>query len=661
MQKKWIVKEKHEAESRALASAIGVSTVIADILLHRGISEPQAAELFLHPERQAYADPFSYKDMDKAVGRILLAIERQEKIVIYGDYDVDGITSTTLLMRNLSAMGANADYYIPNRQTEGYGFNKDALEAIYKDGAKLIVSVDCGISAVEEVSFMEGKLDIVITDHHLPQQELPPALAVVNPHRIDCTSEEKNLAGVGVAFKLCQALWKRSRGIVFEGDLEIVALGTIADMVPLLGENRRIVKAGLDKMQHTEILGLKALIEASGLKDKQIREDQVGFVLAPRLNAAGRIGTAGKGVELLLAEDAARASAFAGQLNDENAERQLLEHHILELAERQLQKVDAAKAHALVLAGDDWHPGVIGIVASRIVDKYYRPVVVIGIKDGIGKGSCRSIRGFHMYKALEACRDHLLGFGGHAQAAGLSLQADQIDAFRQALDAYAAAQLQPDDFIPSVEVEQLLPIEEVTMDLIHELETLAPFGMGNPRPLFGCRNVRGAYAKSLGAQGQHLRFSVDGREGESISAIGWNMSEQVALVNQEPVDVVYSPEINEWRGRQNLQCKLQALSPSLQLDKFPSREMLAGLYVFLRQQKDAAGKITADKGELWRLYQQNGASLPFYSLETGLSIFCELGLLETAEDGNYFMGPPPAQKLELMESYLYRQGIRNKC
>lgn len=648
-------------ESQHLATETGISPVVAALLLHRGIHTAAEADLFLHPAQQEFYDPFLLKDMDRAVKRICQALEAKEKIVVYGDYDVDGITSTTLLMRMLQRLGANAAYYIPDRIREGYGFHKEALEHIAESGAGLLISVDCGISAISETAAMKGRLDIVITDHHLPQAELPTVTAVINPHREDCPYPEKNLAGVGVAFKLCQALWQQIKKTSFESDLEIVALGTIADIVPLLGENRRIVYQGLKQMESTEIIGLQALLEAAGLKDKAIGEEQIGYVLAPRLNAAGRMGSAGRGTELLLSEDRAKADRLAMELNEENAQRQLLERSILALAEQQLQTIDVSRKHVLVLSGEGWHPGVIGIVASRIVDKYYRPVVIIGVQDGKGKGSCRSIRGFHMYEALTACRELMTAFGGHAQAAGLSILPENIPALSEALEQYALEHMQPDDFVPSVDIEAELPMEKIDFQLIHELEKLAPFGAGNPRPLFGCRRVRGSYARSMGAQGQHLRFSIELSQGENLTAIAWNMGDQVSMVNREPVDIVFSPEINEWNNRQSLQCKLQAIAPSLQQDKFPSRDTLAGIYVFLRRRKQGDDSIQGSIDDLLQAYQKEKAETSFYIMQTALSVFEELGLLRRGDVGTYFMQDAPKQKLELTESYLYRQGMNEKC
>ena len=482
---------------------------VAGFLVHRGLSDAAAARRFLYPEtEQESYDPFLLRDMDKAVARICQAVEKKERIIVYGDYDVDGITATTVLVRCLRQLGADVSYYIPNRLTEGYGFKAEALRKIKDGGADLLVSVDCGISAVAEVAGIAAELDIVITDHHLPGPTLPAALAVVDPHRKDCTYPYEELAGVGVAFKLCQALWRELRQEEYEQDLELVALGTVADIVPLLDENRKFVKIGLQRMPHTAIVGLQALLAAADLKGKAITAGQVGFVVAPRLNAAGRVAAAAQGAELFLMEDPARAMELAAKLNVENSQRQELEHEILGEAEKQLRQIDTEKARVLVLAGEGWHPGVIGIVASRIVDRYYRPTVVIGIKDGIGKGSCRSIKGFHMYDALTASKDTLLGFGGHAMAAGLSVAADKIDALRASLDAFAAAHLSAEDYAPVLALEAELPPEAMDMKLLEDLAKLEPYGMGNPQPLFACFHIQGCRADAMGREKQHLKFEI---------------------------------------------------------------------------------------------------------------------------------------------------------
>ena len=549
MLKEW---KRYEAapEAKKLARELDVTELTAQALWHRGFRTPEEAQEFLHPEEMPFHDPFLMKDMEAAVERIERAIKKREKIVVYGDYDVDGMTATALLVHNLRALGALTSYYIPDRKKEGYGFNLKALESIAESGAGLLVSVDCGIASVEDVRSMGGLLDIVITDHHLPGENLPPALAVVNPHRADCPYPDKNLAGVGVAFKLCQGLWQKLKGEEFAGDLELAALGTVADIVPLVGENRKIVKAGLVKLQESDFLGVRALVEVAGLTDKEITAGHIGFMLAPRLNAAGRLGSGLDGVRLLLSRDIDEAERLAQELDSLNGERQAIEAEILAAAEAELQagEVEPEDMQAIVVAGKGWNPGVIGIVASRLVEAYYKPTVVLSIQeDGVCKGSCRSIEGLHMYEALTACKSELMQFGGHEMAAGLSVREEKIDDFRRALQDYAGKTLSAADYVPKVTVEFELMPHELTFQMIEELSLLEPYGMGNPKPAFGCREIRATEAQAMGKQREHLKFQV-GSNSQPVTALYWRHSELAPIVNAEELDMIYTPDINEWNG-----------------------------------------------------------------------------------------------------------------
>ncbi|MBO4853193.1 MAG: single-stranded-DNA-specific exonuclease RecJ, partial [Schwartzia sp.] len=498
MRKKWSIIGTADASDQAFAEQLGVSTFLAGILRRRNISDVQKARAFLNPEQlQAYYDPFLMRDMDRAVARIRQAIEASEKIVVYGDYDVDGITATTLLVRALRRLGAVADYYIPKRE-EGYGLHTESLKKIAEDGAGLVVTVDCGIAGTAEIDAVRGVIDVVVTDHHLPGDTLPDAAAVVDQHRADCEYPFKDLAGVGIAFKLCQALFRVMKDEEFDDDIELVALGTVADIVPLLSENRKLVKIGLSRMKETKLQGLRQLIDVAGLSGKEISSGQIGFMLAPRLNAAGRLETAMRGVELLMTEDENKARDIALMLNELNGERQQVEADILEQAKKQLASVDTAAARTLVVAGKDWHSGVIGIVASRLVDLYYRPTVVVSLQDGVGKGSCRSIKGFHLFDALTAAKDTLVQFGGHEMAAGLTVLPENIGALQEALDDYAKKNLTEEDYIPCLELEAELRPEEITINLVKELALLEPYGMSNPRPLFCCLGIWGSGAHAIG-------------------------------------------------------------------------------------------------------------------------------------------------------------------
>jgi len=642
-------------EAANLARELGVTRSLANILWNRGICNREAAEVFLQPQKQNFYDPFLLKDMDKAVSRIIKAIDNEEKIVVYGDYDVDGMTATALLVHNLKALGANVDFYIPHREREGYGFNLPALQGIAA-GASLLVSVDCGIASVDDVSAMKGKLDIIVTDHHLPGEELPLALAVVNPHREDCPYPDKNLAGVGVAFKLCQALWQQMHGQSYEQDLEIVALGTVADIVPLIGENRKIVSAGLKRMRHSSFAGMRALVEVSDIRDEELNTGHVGFRLAPRLNAAGRIGSARKGVELLLTKDEAEAESLAMELDMLNSQRQTIEQDILAKAEAELAGQDVNNLPAIVVAGDKWNPGVIGIVASRLVDKFYKPTIVFSKQEnGICKGSCRSIEGLHMYEALTACKDHILQFGGHSQAAGLSVSLDELEAFKGAFEQVAESALTPQDYVPKVKVEMELPPEEITFDLVEELAKLEPFGMANPKPLFGVRGIRGRAAQAIGKEGQHLRFQV-GQENHPLTALLWNRSDYAGIVNSEVLDMVYSPAVNEWQGNRSLQCMVDSIAPADGERIFPEREQLVDIYRFLYRIQQNEDYIPYTAEELTVDFCREGRHISLYTMSLGLRIFQELNLLRMDLQENCYYLPKASGRMDLEASPTYRNG-----
>lgn len=555
-----------------LAENLQISETIAGILLHRGITDPVAADEFLHSEKQSFENAFLLKGMTTAVERIQRAIVNQEHITVYGDYDVDGITATALLVRTLKRLGASVTYYIPDRQAEGYGFNIEALKQLCDEGTKLLISVDCGISALQEVEAFAGKLDIIITDHHLPGTELPKVLAIINPKQVDCKYPDKNLAGVGVAFKVCQALWETMENALFAEDLDIVTLGTVADIVPLLGENRLLVKRGLAELNHSQNIGIKALIQICNLSDKKIDTGHVGFMLAPRLNAAGRLDSALIGVELLLSEDENQVYKIAKQLDDENVKRQVVEKEILVKVEQLLAQIDITQEKVLLIAGDNWHTGVIGIVASRIVEKYYKPVLIIGVHDGVGKGSCRSIRGFHMYEALFACKDLLEAFGGHAQAAGLTVKPENIPALRKRLNQIAAEKLTEQDYIPVLDIEENLNVCDVDRGFLDELSCLEPYGMGNPRPTFACDNVELFDIRQIGKEGTHLRFKLK-QDKVQATALAWNMGEDADRLKQvNTADIAFQPELNEWQGHVSIQLKTQAIrtyqKKSTELDIF---------------------------------------------------------------------------------------------
>ena len=656
MLKEWMVRAD-TAEGDMLAQEIGAAPLIGQILWGRGIRSAKEARAFLHPEDEPFHDPFLMMDMERSVERIWNAIHSGEQIVVYGDYDVDGMTSTTLLMKHIRALGGKVSYYIPNRFTEGYGINGAALAQLAAEGCDLLVTVDCGIASVQTVAETAAGMDIIITDHHLPGVVLPPAYAVVNPHRADCLYPDKNLAGVGVAFKLVQALWQMERGRLCTADMDIAALGTIADLVPLVGENRKIVRLGLRVMSEHPCEGIAALIRVAGIEGKAINTGMVGFQLAPRLNAAGRIETARSGVELLLAEDVREADRIAGELNALNTERRNLEQSILMEAETFLSDV-TPDVSAIVVAGEAWNAGVIGIVASRLVEKYYRPSIVLTRQGDVCKGSCRSIAGLNMYEALSACRDMLIQFGGHEMAAGLTLAWDRVEDFRRAFANYVYTHLKIEDFTPKISIEGLVPPTDWTIEKIEELALLEPYGMGNPRPIFGVRDLRPRTAAAIGAEGKHLRMEVGTRE-KRVPALYWNYGEWVEIVTEEAYDLAYVPSMNEWQGVTSVQCMVDSLLPAAQERIFPSRALLRRVYTFLIGQREADDRISYGAIALTRRFSHSVEHISSYTMACALCIFRELGLIAPLPEGGWqFI--PPSGKRELMDAPTFRRHEERK-
>lgn len=662
MNKLWKLKADDSEAKTKLADELNISKFLAGLLIHRGINDIDEARNFLCTEEMPFHNPFLMKDMDKAVSRISSAIDNKEKIVIYGDYDVDGITATSLMVKNLRKMGADVEYYIPDRQSEGYGFNDDALERLWHSGTELLVSVDCGISAINEVETVQEKMaacpeepsmDIIITDHHTPGDVLPDVVAVVNPHRQDDSYPFEDLCGAGVAYKLCQALYKVREHKDFQDDLDIAALGTVADIVPLRDENRKLVKMGLSAIENTDNIGIRALVEVSGLTGKKISAGHIGFMLAPRLNAAGRMMSASSGVKLLLSTDKAASTEIAQELDDINTVRKETENDIFALAKAQIDENGYGERPAIVVAGEGWHPGVIGIVASKIVEEYYRPTVVIGIQDGVAKGSCRSIAGMNIYNALQACEGELLGFGGHAMAAGLSLAPDKIDLFRHNLEEYAGSVLSPEDYVPVVDVESELMPKDITLDMVAEIERMEPFGMGNPGPVFSAHSIRGSYAKKRGKEGQHLVFKVDSLEG-SVDVVGWNMGEMADDVNRQNVDILFVPEKNEWNGRVTAQCNLR----DLVISKTPllCRDVMKEIYIHIMMTAGKNGGTAVPYGldELFQMLNAKGTNMNFDAFEAGIRVLLELNLLTKKNDG-FEMVPTKGGKLNLLDSATFRK------
>jgi len=549
--------------TRHLARELSIPLPLAGLLAQRGHVDPERAKTFLRPTLDDLSDPGTLLGMENAVTRIVQAVETGENILVHGDYDVDGQSATALLTRALCEAGARAIPFVPHRLRDGYDFGPAGLAEAARLKAGLIITCDCGITAVETVSQAnEGGIDVIVTDHHLPGAELPRAVAVVDPQQAGDESGLGMLCGTGIAFKLLQAL-VAPLGLPPTYPLhalDLVALATVADVVPLVGENRTLVRHGLRLLQQTRWVGLQALIRSSGLEGKTIRAGQVGFILAPRLNAAGRVGEAADGLRLLLSDDPAEAAALADRLEVRNTERQDLDARILEEAIALVeQDFDATRDSAIVLGGEAWHPGVVGIVASRVVERYGRPAFLIAFEGDTGKGSGRSISRFDLHGALVECGDLLERYGGHKMAGGLTIARNRFDAFRERFTQVARRQLEPDSLGPEQRVDLLIGLDDATDDLERLCRYLEPCGMGNPSPVFGIRDVEFEEPRVVGHG--HLKGVL--REGRHrLDAIGFNLAERSegVLGGGKRVDAALRLEQNEFRGKSTLQARVLALT-----------------------------------------------------------------------------------------------------
>ena len=658
--KKWSITRPDEAAAGALTKGSDLEPLCAAVLAARGIRTVQAAADFLGSDE--LSDPFLIRDMQEAAEVINEAVESGKPICVYGDYDCDGVTATVMLYSYLECLGADVRFYIPER-SEGYGMNEASIRQLAQEGVSLIITVDNGIAAIEEAEFAASLgVDLIVTDHHLPHESLPQAVAIVDPRRADDHSPFKGLCGAGVAFKLCAALDGCPPEEMLEYCGDLAAVGTVADVMPLTGENRTIVKAGLRQLQNTDRPGFCALLEEVGLAGRPVTAENVSYAIAPRINAAGRMDSAVTALQLVLCEDEDRAVELAHKLSDINIQRQETEMEIVKAAQELLDaEPERLEDRVILLWGRDWHPGVIGIAASRLVDKFYKPTIVLSVQeDGICRGSCRSIEGLNMYEALSACKEHLLQFGGHAMAAGLSLREEELPAFRAAFAAYAGAHLSEEDYEPKVSVEFEMMPEELTLDLVEELSLLEPYGMGNPKPYFGCRNVRGREAMAIGREQNHLRFKL-GTEEAPVTSLMWNRADLAAAVNREALDVVYAPAINEWNGRRSLQCMVEDLSPAASERVFPEKELLRDIYRYFYAMQRGQGLIPFDTAVLTAGFCQSFHHISQYTMGAALRIFQELGILrENLNENRYYL--PPVQgkqgkqgKMELDASPTYRR------
>lgn len=560
--KKWISASPGKNKVRILAEGMGITPILAAVLLNKGIETAEEGKRFLYPRPEHLLDPFLMEDMDVSVERIIHALERREKICIYGDYDVDGITSVSFLMRLLCAAGADVIYYIPNRLEEGYGLNVQAIQGIYDAGASLIITVDCGTASYDEVALCnEHGMDVIVTDHHLCQGRLPPALGVVNPRRDDSKYPFKDLAGVGVAYKLGIALERtmESRGnpinktrntFLCDSMLDLVALGTIADIVPLVEENRVLVSLGLEQMINSNNIGLRALIKVAGIEGERISTDRVAFGLSPRLNAAGRIADAGKGVELLLEEDWETTLSLAKEIDAQNRERQAIEGRIFVQAVEMAEK-DVGDS-ILILGSEGWHPGAIGIAASRIAEKYVKPVVLFHIDGSEARGSARGVPGLDLYGLLSLCRHYYKSFGGHRQAAGLTVETENLDRLALELKTYAREAMKEIERKSILNAEMDLTGMDLSLQDAKMLELLEPCGFGNPYPLFVKRHIKLETVKRVGKGKNHLKF-VTAEEGKRFNSIAFRWGRPHWPLRSQWSDIIFSPRVNSWLGKEELQ------------------------------------------------------------------------------------------------------------
>jgi len=562
--RRWRLKPIDESTVERLIEELKLSPLIARILTLRGFTDNDATRCYLSSSlRSDLPSPFEMADMDAAVHRIVDAVRNKDQIGIWGDYDVDGTTGASVLVSFLREIGAQPIYHVPHRIEEGYGLNVEGLKRLQERGARLVVTVDCGISNAKEVDAANAfGLDLVVVDHHQPPDELPPAVAVVNPHRKDCAFPDKGMCAAGLAFYLVSGLraklretgwFKNGAAPDIRHFLDIVTLGTIADMVPLKGVNRTLIKRGLAELGVSTRPGVVALKRVAGIADGEVSAGQVGFRLGPRINAAGRVDYGIKVVELLTTDSSETAQRIAQELEEHNLERRAIEAGVQQHA---LAQADAAIAagdrHSLVLAAEGWHPGVLGIVASRVVERFYRPTVVIGFNDGVGKGSARSIRGFHMVEAFRACAEYLEKFGGHEFAGGLSIRPEQLAPFTAAFEQVARQNLSSEQLSPLLEIDAQLDFSQLTLPLMRELEVMQPFGVGNPEPVFATFGAEVCERKVFSA-GVRLRLR---QAGKVVSGVIFGVGDDYPGRPGETLDVAYRLTENEWNGNTTVELKI---------------------------------------------------------------------------------------------------------
>ncbi len=686
-EKNWIIKSDDTRDSasaiRDIAESLGINPIVAKLLYNRGYTDPQSAKSFIYMESEILSNPFLMKDVDKGIERISTAVSEGEKITVYGDYDVDGVTAVCTLYLYLKSIGANVEYYIPNRIGEGYGVSAVAIDAIAEGGTTLIITVDTGITAIDEVEYARSLgIDFVITDHHECRSDIPAAVAVINPHRPDCEYPFKELAGVGVVFKFVCAYEEKRESItrreaakrIFSEYADLVAIGTIADVMPIKDENRIIVRYGLSKIENNQRIGLGALMEAAASRNDasrnarnkkrtKITSGYIGYTIAPRINAAGRIKNASRAVELFLAEDEQYAREIAEELCRTNRERQAEENKIMQEANLEIEKYDIDKDPVIVLNADHWHHGVIGIVSSRITEKYSRPSILVSFEgndstspspDDVGKGSGRSIKGMNLVDALCYCEENLVKFGGHELAAGLSVKRSELNTFREKINEYARANLTKEDMIPTVEADCKIEFEDITLSLAKAFQMLEPYGVANPVPVFVMSGVTVNEISGI-SEGKHTRFTF-GNGKFTLSAMYFsNSPTSLGIYVGDKVDVLFNIDINEWGGRENVQIivrdikhtenqqtvfkkererfeEIKAGAPfSAAENIMPSREDFAAVYNLMRSSL-RIGVNTLTHRDITSRFSQPGARIIGYiKLKIIIMVLKELNLVSLEE------------------------------
>lgn len=668
--KKWIVRSGNKEDATMFAEKLGVSPYAALIASTRGINTIDGAREFFGLNERKSVDPMDFPDMYAAVKRIQKALDEFERIAVYGDYDADGVTSTALLYSYLEMQGADVVYYVPNRHTEGYGLSYEAIDKLSMMGVKLIITVDNGISAVDEAKYIrELEMELIVTDHHLPSEALPQAVAVVDPHRTDCNLKFKDYAGVGVAYKLICALEGEENGIT-DSFVDLVTVGTVADVMPLIKENRELVRRGVNMLADSDRIGIQALIEAAGLGSRKMTSTSVAFGICPRINAAGRMGSADRAIRLLLSDDYDEAMLLAQEINDENVTRQQTEQDILIQAVEQIsENPEWQYQNVLVVAGEGWHDGVVGIVASRLVEKYGKPTLVITIDGDDAKGSGRSIEGFNLYDAISHCSGCLTHFGGHTLAAGIGLKATDIDAFRTAINDYSDTIEMP---FPVQNIDFKLNPACVNTELLETVEQLEPFGAGNPQPIFGLYNMTVTDIQSIG-NGKHLRVVLE-RNGVSLQTVKFRtVQAEFPFVRGDVVDAAVGLEPNEYLGqiRVSILLKNIKLHDMVEDDLFssmrdfsllmrgrsdgfdpslliPQRETTAAVYRFIR----SVGRWNYDTETL--CHRLDLWAEDYGQVAVAIESMLEMGVLRRDENSGLSV-PKTSEKVNLQDAPVLRR------